>query len=59
MSVQQAHEKMGYINERVMKEIAMNLGWSLTYTQSTIELCCLHGRKSQAKVTQETKCSRS
>ena len=27
MSVQQAHEKLGHIYERVTKEIAKNLGW--------------------------------
>ena len=30
MSVQQAHEKLGHINERAMKEIAKNLGCTLT-----------------------------
>ena len=33
MSVQQAHEKLGHINERVTKEVAENLGWSLTDNQ--------------------------
>ena len=33
MSVQQAHEKLGHINERAMKEIAKNLGWLLTANQ--------------------------
>ena len=33
MSVQQAHEKLGHINKRVMKEITKGLGWLLTDNQ--------------------------
>ena len=55
MSVQQLHEKWGHINERVMKETA----GLATYGLSTIELCSMWSRKSKAKVTQESKHSRS
>ena len=31
----------------------------VTYGQSIVELCCMHGNKSKAVVTQESICPRS
>ena len=47
MSVQQAHEKLGHINERVMKAIAKNLGWSLTDNQLLNCATCMAGKAKQ------------
>ena len=54
MCVQQADEKLGHINERVMKEIAKNLGWSLTDNQPLNCAACMAGKakhKSLKKVS--------
>ena len=50
MSIQQAHKKLGHINERGMKEISKNSGLE-TYGQSTFELYCMYSRKSKTEVT--------
>ena len=47
MSVPQAHKKLGHINERAMKEIAKNLGWSLTDNQLMNCLACMAGKVKQ------------
>ena len=47
MSVQQAHEKLGHINERVTKEVAENLGWSLTDNQPLNCAACVAGKAKQ------------
>ena len=44
MSVQQAHEKLGHINKRAMKEIAKNLGWLLTDNQLLDCAACAAGK---------------
>ena len=44
ISAQQAHEKLGCINERVMKEIARNLGWKLTDNQPLNCAACVAGK---------------
>ena len=47
MSVQQAHEKLGHINERAMKEIAKNLGWLLSDNQPLNCAGCAAGKAKQ------------
>ena len=47
MSVQHSHKKLGHINERVMKEIAKNLGWSLTDNQPLNCAACMAGKAKQ------------
>ena len=47
MSVQQAHKKLGQINERAMKEIAKNLGWKLTDNQLLNCAACAAGKAKQ------------
>ena len=47
MSVQQAHEKLGHINERAMKEIAKNFGWLLTEYQLLNCATCATGKAKQ------------
>ena len=47
MSVQQAHEKLGHINERATKEIAQNLGWLLTNNQLLNCTTCAPGKSKQ------------
>ena len=47
MSVQQPHEKLGHIKERVMKEIANNLGWLLTDNQPLNCATCTAGKAKQ------------
>ena len=47
MSVQQAHEKMGHINERATKEIAKNLGWLPTDNQPLNCAACVAGKAKQ------------
>ena len=41
MSVEQAHKKLGHINERAMKEIATNFGWKLMDNQPLNCAACL------------------
>ena len=50
MSIQQAHEKLGHLNERVMKEIAKNLGWKLMDNQPLNCAACVAKQKSLKKV---------
>ena len=47
MSVQQAHEKLGHINESAMKEIAKSLGRSLTDNQPLNCATCTAGKAKQ------------
>ena len=47
MSVQQAHKKLGHINERATKEIAKNLGWQLMDKQPLNCAACVAGKVKQ------------
>ena len=47
MSIQQAHEKLGHINKRSMKEIANNLGWLLSDNQPLNCATCMAGKTNQ------------
>ena len=47
MTVQQAHEKLGHINERATKEIAKNLGWQLMDNQPLNCAPCVAGKAKQ------------
>ena len=46
-SIQQAHEKLGHINERATKEIAKNVGWKLTDNQPLSCTACVAGKAKQ------------
>ena len=45
--VQQSHEMWGHINVRAMKEIAKNLGWTLTDNQLLNCAACVTGKMRQ------------
>ena len=47
MSVQQAHERLGHINETMMKEIAKSLGWKLTSSKKLNYATCAEGKAKQ------------
>ena len=50
MSIQQAHEKLGHINDRATKEIAKNLCWKLMDNQPLNYAACMAGKaKGKAK----------
>ena len=48
VSVQQAHKKLGHINERAMKEIAKNLGWKLTDNEPLNCTACMSGKANKS-----------
>ena len=45
--VQQAHEKLGHVNEKVMTEIAKNIGWTLADNQPLSCAACAAGKANQ------------
>ena len=44
LSVQQAHERLGHINERMMKEIVKSFGWKLTGSDKLNCAACTAGK---------------
>ena len=47
LSIQQAHERLGHINERATKEIAKSLGWKLNGNQTLNCVACAAGKAKQ------------
>ena len=47
LSIQQAHERLGHVNERTTKEIAKSLGWKLTGNQTLNGAACVAGKDKQ------------
>ena len=48
LSIQQAHERLGHINERTTKEIANSLGWKLTGNQTLNCAACVAGKSNKS-----------
>ena len=54
MSLRQAHEKLGHINEHATKDIVKSLGWQLTKVQSLNCSSCAAGKAKQKSLKKVT-----
>ena len=54
ITLKQAHEKLGHINECATKDISKSLGWELTEAQSLNSSSCTAGKAKQKSIKKVT-----